>query len=450
MSSDSELIKPLPPGTPRKRNVLDVLKELDGTGKRNILVRVDYNVPIEKGTGRITDDSRIRGSIPTIQAIVDHNCNAILCSHMGRPKLVQGGNMDDEATIKEKHDLSLRPVAVHLGTLLNQEVLFADDCMDATETVSQLPSSGKGGICLLENLRFYKKEEKNDIEFAKKLASYADGYVNDAFGTCHRAHASTAGVPSLLDPKLCGIGALVASELAYLDFKNVDTSSGTPAKIAAIIGGSKVSTKLPVINGLLDSIDVLLLCGGLAFTFLRAMDIPIGSSLVEESMVDTAKEFIEKAKLNGKQLVVPIDAVCAASFPSGPMDKSDTITVDTVAGSSDGIPDGYMGLDAGPKSVELFLNALQGVTKLIMNGPLGVFEVPPFDEGTRAFIDGVEKLTKENNLISVVGGGDSVAALEAFGKMDAVSYVSTGGGATLELLAGDLLPGVEAIAVYEE
>ncbi len=453
MSTSDELIKPLPPGTPRRRNVLDVLTELTARNQRNVLVRVDYNVPIDKSTGRITDDSRIRGSLPTIQAIIAANCNAILCSHMGRPKLVQAGNFEDDATLKEKQDLSLRPVAAHLGTLLNQEILFADDCMNATETIAQLPTSGKGGICLLENLRFYKKEEKNDIEeFSTKLASYADGYVNDAFGTCHRAHASTAGVPSLLDPKLCGIGALVASELAYLDFKNVAATTDTtapPQKIAAIIGGSKVSTKLPVIKGLLDSVDVLLLCGGLAFTFLRAMDIPIGSSLVEESMVDTAKEFIEHAKANGKQLVVPVDAVCAASFPSGPMDKGDTITVNTVAGGT-GIPDGYMGLDAGPKSVALFLESLQGVTKLIMNGPLGVFEVPPFDEGTRAFIDGIESLTKEQNMISVVGGGDSVAALEAFGKMDAVSYVSTGGGATLELLAGDLLPGVEAIAMYED
>lgn len=443
------LIAPLPPGTPRKRNVLDVLQELNTIGKRNILVRVDYNVPMNKTTGVITDDSRIRGSLPTIKAIIDANCNAILCSHMGRPKLVQAG-ADDEATKKERQELSLEPVAKHLGTLLNQEVLFASDCMDASDTVATLPTEGAGMICLLENLRFYKKEEKNDLEFAKKLASYADAYVNDAFGTCHRAHASTAGVPSLLDPKLCGIGALVASELAYLDFKSPSaTASDKPSKIAAIIGGSKVSTKLPVIKGLLESIDVLILCGGLAFTFLRAMEIPIGSSLVEDSMVDTAKEFIEKAKANGKQLVVPIDAVCSQSFPSAPMDKNDTITVDTIVGS-DGIPDGYMGLDAGPKSVAAFLDALQDVTKLIMNGPLGVFEIPPFDEGTRAFIDGIEVLTKQQNMISVVGGGDSVAALEAFHKMDAVSYVSTGGGATLELLAGDLLPGVEAISMYEE
>ena len=319
--------------------------------------------------------------------------------------------------------------------------------MNAAETVAKLPTSGKGGICLLENLRFYETEEKNDTEFAAKLVSYADGYVNDAFGTCHRAHASTAGVPSLMDPALCGIGALVASEVAHLDFQHASTTN-KPQKIAAIIGGSKVSTKLPVIKGLLDSVDILLLCGGLAFTFLRAMDIPIGSSLVEESMVETAKEMIEQAKSNGKVLIVPIDAVCATSFPTGPMDKGDIITVDVMAGGT-GIPDGYIGLDTGPKSVALFLESLHNVTKLIMNGPLGVFEVPPFDEGTRAFIDGVEILTKEENMVSVVGGGDSVAALEAFGKMDAVSYVSTGGGSTLELLAGDLLPGVEAIAIYE-
>jgi phosphoglycerate kinase len=471
---ENSLIAPLPPGVPRRRNVLDVVQELhrmdggaDGgssSHRRNILIRVDYNVPMNKTTGAITDDSRIRGSLPTIRAVLDANCNAILCSHMGRPKLVPAAagktgkdddDDDDAATKKERHNLSLRPVAIHLSVLLDHhpDVLFAPDCWDAAATVAQLPTSGgnRGGICLLENLRFYPQEEQNDPEMAARLASYADGYVNDAFGTCHRAHASTAGVPALMNPKLCGIGALVASELAYLDFQHVVTTAvgDPPPKIAAIIGGSKVSTKLPVIQGLLHNVDVLILCGGLAFTFLRAMDVPIGSSLVEDSMVDTAKQLLEQAKKNGKQLIVPVDAVCASSFPSSPMDKKDTLTVDTVEGS-DGIPDGYMGLDAGPKSVATFLDALQGVTKLIMNGPLGVFEVSPFDEGTRAFINGIEKLKNEHNLVSVVGGGDSVAALEAFGKMDAVSYVSTGGGATLELLAGDLLPGVEAIAMYEE
>lgn len=442
MSSSSDLIPPMPAGATRKRNVLDVLKVVGENSGKKILIRVDFNVPMDK-SGTITDDSRIRGALPTIKAVLAAGCNVILCSHMGRPKLVQAGK-DDEATAKERAELSLEPVALHLSKLLNdQPVLFAPDCMDANDTVSQLPAEG-GGTCLLENLRFYKKEEKNDVEFAQKLASYADAYVNDAFGTCHRAHASTAGVPNLLDPKLCGIGALVASELAFLDFKTVSSSD----KISAIIGGSKVSTKLPVIQGLLGSTDVLVLCGGLAFTFLKAMGIPIGSSLVEESMIDTAKDLMAQAKAAGKQLVVPVDSVCAQSFPSKPMDKSETRTVDMLVGSA-GIPDGWMGLDAGPKSVAKFLEALQGSTKLIMNGPLGVFEVPPFDEGTRGLVDGIEALTKAGT-ISVVGGGDSVAALEAFGKTDAVSYVSTGGGATLELLAGDKLPGVEAIADFHE
>lgn len=436
----------MPAGALRKRNVLDVLNQInsgDGTGGKNILVRVDFNVPMDSSSGVITDDSRIRGAIPTIQAILDAGCNAILCSHMGRPKLVQKGE-DDEETQKERASLTLQPIAAHLSTLLNnREVLFAPDCMAADETIAQLPSAG-GGICMLENLRFYKKEEKNDEEFAQKLASYANGYVNDAFGTCHRAHASTAGVPNLMDAKLCGIGALVASELAYLDFKNV----GPNDKISAIIGGSKVSTKLPVIQGLLSNTDVLVLCGGLAFTFLRAMGLSIGDSLVEESMVDTARDLMAQAQAAGKQLVVPVDSVCAQSFPKGPMDKADTKTVDMTPGS-EGIPDGWMGLDAGPKSIARFMEALKGSTKLIMNGPVGVFEVTPFDEGTRALVDGMEALTKEGT-ITVVGGGDSVAALEAFGKTGAVSYVSTGGGATLELLAGDLLPGVEAIANYEE
>jgi phosphoglycerate kinase len=441
MSDSSSLIPPMPAGAVRKRNVLDVLSYLNAPGK-NILIRVDFNVPMDSNKV-ITDDSRIRGALPTIQAILKAQCNVILCSHLGRPKLVQAGG-DDEATLKEREKLSLAPVAEHLGRLMNQSVLFATDCMDAADTIAQLDTTNGGGVVLLENLRFYKKEEKNDAEFAAKLASYADAYINDAFGTCHRAHASTAGVPAAMDPLLCGIGALVASELAYLDFK-----TKTPTdKIAAIIGGSKVSTKLPVIQGLLSSTDVLILCGGLAFTFLRAMGVPIGSSLVEESMVDTAKDLMAQAAAAGKQLVVPVDAVCAASFPTAPMDINDTQTVDVVAGSP-GIPDGWMGLDAGPKSVAVFLQALQPCTKLIMNGPLGVFEVPPFDAGTRALVDGMEDLTKQG-LISVVGGGDSVAALEAFGKTGAVSYVSTGGGATLELLAGDLLPGVEAIANFEE
>ncbi|GKY99532.1 hypothetical protein MPSEU_000907300 [Mayamaea pseudoterrestris] len=439
---DSNLMPSLPPGATRKRNVLDVLEELEkqDSNKRNVLVRVDFNVPMNK-QGEITDDSRIRGALPTIETILRHGCNAILMSHMGRPKLVQK-NEDNEETTKEKESLSLKPVAEHLGNLLNQDVLFADDCLNAQATIDKLDANG-GSVALLENLRFYKQEEKNDKDFAQTLANYADAFVNDAFGTCHRAHASVSGVPALLDPKLCGIGCLVASELAYLDFSNVSDSD----KIAAIIGGSKVSTKLPVIQGILKSANVLILQGGLAFTFLKAQGISVGSSLLEDSMIDTAKDLLEEAKTSGKEMVLPVDAVCSQSFPSGPMDKADTQTFDLTPEA--GIPEGWMGLDIGPKSVELFAEKLQGTTKIVFNGPAGVFEVTPFDEGTRELVKTIAKLTKEGT-VSVVGGGDSVAALEQFGQTDSVSYVSTGGGATLELLAGDTLPGVAAIADYEE
>jgi len=243
-----------------------------------------------------------------------------------------------------------------------------------------------------------------------------------------------------MDAKLCGVGKLVQSELNYLDF----TQLGEKDVVAAIIGGSKVSTKLPVIKGLLNSVDTLVLGGGLAFTFIKAMGVNVGSSLLEESMIDTARELIEEAKKNGKKLVVPVDAVCSASFPSGPMDIKDTKTFD-IAPGCDGIQDGWMGLDAGPKTVKVFEEALQGVTKCVFNGPAGVFEIAPFDVGTRGLVDILVDITKNKNCITVVGGGDSVAALEAFGKTKEVSYVSTGGGATLELLAGDKLPGVEAI-----
>lgn len=438
----SSLIPPVPEGASRKRNVLDILESLKSGDKgKVILVRVDFNVPMN-AEGVITDDSRVKGALPTIRAITEAGHNALLVSHMGRPDLVQKG-ADDEATAKQRKELSLKPVAEHLSKLLGKPVLFGEDCMAGQETVEALKSAGGGSVALLENLRFYKKEEKNDPEFAKTLANYCDAYVNDAFGTCHRAHASVSGIPSTFDDKtLCGIGILVANELAYLDFKNT-----TPAdKISAIIGGSKVSTKLPVIEGLIGSTNTLVLGGGLAFTFLKALGIPIGSSLVEESMIETAKALMERADREGKHIVIPCDAVCAAKFPSAPMNKADTITVDMVEGST-GIPDGYMGLDVGPKTIEKFAAALKGSTKLVFNGPMGVFEVPPFDEGTRGLVDTIALLTKEGTT-TVVGGGDSVAAMEAFGKTSEVSYISTGGGATLELLAGDILPGVAAIEDY--
>ena len=430
----------LAPGAIRKRNVFDVIEALKAADKKNVLIRVDFNVPMNS-KGEITDDSRIRGALPTIEAVTKAGLNAILCSHMGRPKLVQKGE-DNEETAEQRKALSLHPVSIHLGNLLNKQVLFGNDCLKAQGTIDMLPSEG-GGIALLENLRFYKEEEKCGDDFVKTLASYADGYVNDAFGTSHRAHASVAGVPGLLDAKLCGIGILVASELAYLDFKHVSSDE----MIAAIIGGSKVSTKLPVIQGLLKNVQILVLQGGLAFTFLAAQGVSIGNSLVEESMIDTAKMLLQQAKDTGKIIVLPVDAVCSQSFPSGPMDKADTKTFELTP--STGIEDGWMGLDIGPQSVKVIGDALQKASKIVVNGPAGVFEIAPFDEGTRGLVDVIESLTKSGT-ISVVGGGDSVAALEQFGKTQAVSYVSTGGGATLELLAGDVLPGVAAIADYSE
>lgn len=452
--TDTISMPQLAPGAIRKRNVFDVLevlksKDTFASKKPNILVRVDFNVPTKDngdGTLTITDDSRIRGALPTIRAITQGvHCNAILVSHMGRPKLVQksaSADTDDAETAKQRRDLSLEPVADHLSKLMNTTVLFGADCMNAQDTVNQLPASG-GGICLLENLRFYKQEEKNDKEFATKLASYADAYVNDAFGTCHRAHASVSGVPEQMPSELCGIGCLVASELAFLDFSNV----GPQDKVAAIIGGSKVSTKLPVIKGILGSAQVLVLGGGLAFTFLKAKGVNIGNSLVEEDLVDTAKDLLQQAEEQGKTIIIPVDSVCSQEFPKAPMELTDTKTFEMTV-EAGGIPDGWMGLDAGPQTLALIREALTGSSKLVCNGPLGVFEVPPFDQGTRGLVQIMADLTKQGT-VTVVGGGDSVAALEAFGETQAVSYVSTGGGATLELLAGDILPGVAAIADYQ-
>ena len=355
---------------------------------------------------------------------------------------------DNEETRKQRKDLSLAPVAEHLSKLLGVPVGFGPDCLTSQDVVAQLPREG-GAICLLENLRFYKAEEKNDPGFAKTLADYADAYVNDAFGTCHRAHASVTGVPALLPPKLCGIGLLVEKELTNLDFdtSSIDATHGKKACVA-IIGGAKVSTKLPVIRGLLHSVDKVILAGGLAFTFLKASGVSVGSSLVEDGMVETALELLEEAKRDHKEIVLPVDNICAQSFPQKPMSKEDIRAFDLLPGGS-GIEDGWMGLDVGPKSIELFRQVLVDSRKVVLNGPMGVFEKAPFDEGTRALFSVLNELTA-SGVSTVVGGGDTVAALEAFGATSSVSYVSTGGGATLELLAGDTLPGVAAISDFVE
>jgi phosphoglycerate kinase len=359
---------------------------------------------------------------------------------MGRPKKVQNG--EDDGT--QRAALSLNNIVPCLKELSGADVRFVDDCIGekVKKAVDELPKAG-GSILVLENLRFRKDEELNAESFAKALASIADAYINDAFGTAHRAHASVSGVPALLPREKCGVGCLIASEVAYLDFSQL----GEGEKVAAIIGGSKVSTKLPVITGLVNQVDILVLGGGLAYTFAKANGIKIGTSLCEDDMIETAKAIIVDAKKKGVQLLLPIDAVASKSFPSGPMSINDTKTFDLVAGG--GIDDNWMGLDVGPKTSAHFKEGLSEATKIIFNGPMGVFEIEPFDTGTKALVDTLEENTK-SGAITVVGGGDSVAALEKFGKTNAVSYVSTGGGATLELLAGDVLPGVAAISDFEE
>eukprot|EP00536_Pseudo-nitzschia_multiseries_P008348 jgi/Psemu1/197768/e_gw1.210.117.1 len=425
------------PGQTRKRNVNDVLETLDKDGAKNILVRVDFNVPMDADFN-ITDDSRIRGAIPTIEIILKSGNNAILMSHMGRPKQVQKG--EDDGT--QRAALTLNHIVPRLTELTGADVRFVDDCIGdkVNAAVTELPSDG-GSILVLENLRFRKDEESNVESFAKGLASIADAYINDAFGTAHRAHASVSGVPALLPKEKCGVGCLVASEVAYLDFSQLAEGE----KVAAIIGGSKVSTKLPVITGLVSQVQILVLGGGLAYTFAKARGINIGNSLCEDDMVETAKEIMADAEKKGVKLLLPVDAVATQAFPSGPMSRDETKTFEMVPGG--GIDDGWMGLDVGPKTSALFKEGLAEATKIVFNGPMGVFEIEPFDDGTKALVDALEENTK-NGVITVVGGGDSVAALEKFGKTEVVSYVSTGGGAALELLAGDVLPGVAAISDF--
>ena len=272
---------------------------------------------------------------------------------------------------------------------------------------------------------------------SRSLAAFGDGYVNDAFGTCHRAHASVSGIPSVMDPSVCGIGLLVQAELAHLQFP-------PGGNVAAVVGGSKVSSKLPLIRELLEKVDVLVLGGGLVFTFLKASGVHVGSSMVETSMLDMSKEILADAKQRNKMIVLPVDAVCAEQFPNanGPPEPTQTFDVTT---NSDGIEPGWMGLDVGPRSAEVIRDSLADADRIILNGPMGVFEIPPFDAGTRALLQVMVDRTK-NGCTTVVGGGDSAAAVRAFDMEKEVSYVSTGGGATIELLAGAILPGVAAIA----
>ncbi|KAL0398982.1 UNVERIFIED_CONTAM: Phosphoglycerate kinase, cytosolic [Sesamum radiatum] len=389
------------------------LKEADLKGKR-VLVRVDLNVPLDDNL-KITDDTRIRAAVPTIKYLMEHGAKVILTTHLGRPK-----------GVTPKY--SLKPLVPRLSELLGLEVKMANDCIgeEVEKLVAGLP---EGGVLLLENVRFYKEEEKNDPEFAKKLASLADLYVNDAFGTAHRAHASTEGVAKYLKPAVAGF--LMQKELDYL----VGAVANPKKPFAAIVGGSKVSTKISVIESLLEKVDILLLGGGMIFTFYKAQGHAVGSSLVEADKLDLATSLIEKAKAKGVSLLLPSDVVIADKFAADANSK-------VVPASQ--IPDGWMGLDIGPDSIKSFGEALETTKTIIWNGPMGVFEFEKFAAGTEAIAKKLAELSGKG-VTTIIGGGDSVAAVEKVGLADKMSHISTGGGASLELLEGKTLPGVLAL-----
>ncbi|MBA0759447.1 hypothetical protein Gotri_022333 [Gossypium trilobum] len=382
-----------------KKSVGD-LTAADLKGKK-VFVRADLNVPLDDSQN-ITDDTRIRAAIPTIKHLIQNGAKVILSSHLGRPKGV---------TPK----FSLAPLVPRLSELLGIQVVKADDCIgpEVEKLVAALP---EGGVLLLENVRFYKEEEKNEPEFAKKLASLADLFVNDAFGTAHRAHASTEGVTKFLKPSVAGF--LLQKELDYL----VGAVSSPKRPFAAIVGGSKVSSKIGVIESLLEKCDILLLGGGMIFTFYKAQGLSVGSSLVEEDKLELATSLLAKAKAKGVSLLLPTDVIVPASA----------------------IPDGWMGLDIGPDSVKTFNEALDTTQTIIWNGPMGVFEFDKFAVGTEAIAKKLAELSGKG-VTTIIGGGDSVAAVEKVGVADVMSHISTGGGASLELLEGKELPGVIAL-----
>ncbi len=389
------------------------LSAADLTGKR-VLVRADFNVPVDDA-GNITDDTRIRAALPTIKDLTSKGAKVILSSHFGRPKGVD-----------EK--LRLTPVAARLSELLGQAVVKCDDCIGDV-VASQIAAMANGQVALLENVRFYPEEEKNDPEFAKKLAANADLYVNDAFGTAHRAHASTEGVTKYLSPSVAGY--LIEKELEYLQ----NAIEKPQAPLAAIVGGSKVSSKIGVIETLLDKCDKLFLGGGMIFTFYKARGLNVGKSLVEEDKLELARALEAKAKEKGVQLLLPTDVVVADNF--APDANSQIVDINN-------IPDGWMGLDIGPDSLKVFQAALADCKTVIWNGPMGVFEFPKFAAGTQGIANTLAEISK-TGAITIIGGGDSVAAVEQAGLADQMSHISTGGGASLELLEGKILPGIAAL-----
>jgi phosphoglycerate kinase len=369
-------------------------------------MRVDFNVPLAPGGQEITSDKRIRASLPSIQYALDHNAALILASHLGRPKG------------KPNAEMSLKPVAERLSQLLDKPVAMAPDCV-GPQVEAMLPKPGE--VLLLENLRFHAEEEKNDPGFSKQLAKLCDVYVNDAFGSAHRAHASTVGMIEFVSQAAAGL--LMDKEIEYLT-----KATRNPARpCVAILGGAKVSDKIEVIQNLINVVDRLIIGGAMAYTFLRACSESTGKSLVEEDKIDLARELMQSAS---DKLMLPLDHVVAAELKPG-----------VASQVVDKIPDNMMGLDIGPKTVDAYTKVISGAKTIIWNGPMGVFETPPFDRGTVA----LAKAVAGSGAVSVVGGGDSEKAIKSAGVADKISHVSTGGGASLEFLAGIELPGVKAL-----
>ena len=390
--------------------------DIDVNGKK-VLVRCDFNVPLKNGV--ITDENRIVAALPTINKLITSGAKVILCSHLGKPKG------------EPKPELSLAPVAVRLAEKLGRPVFFAaDDCVVGENAKKAIERMHNGDVVLLQNTRFRPEETKNGEAFSKELASLCDIYVNDAFGAAHRAHCSTVGVTDYVDT--CVVGYLMGKELKYLG--NAVEDPKRP--FVTILGGAKVADKLNVIENLLNKADTLIIGGGMAYTFLAAKGYSVGTSLVDETKIDYCRDMLAKAEQKGVKILLPVDNVAAQSFPD-PIDNTD---IETKVFDADKIADGWMGLDIGPATRELFADAVKTAKTVVWNGPMGVFENPKLAEGTVA----VAKALSETDAITIIGGGDSAAAVNTLGFGDKMSHISTGGGASLEFLEGKELPGVAA------